>query len=76
MNVHARETLFDYLTGATSAAEARAVEEHLARCSACREDLRMLREAIGISLVRCATTPVRSMTLIDVTTKELVVQRR
>jgi len=56
MNVHARETLFDYLTGATSAAEARAVEEHLARCSACREDLRMLREAIGI-LPRRAMLP-------------------
>jgi hypothetical protein len=48
VSAHVRERLFDYLKGDTLAEEAGSVEEHLSRCAACREDLRMLREAVGL----------------------------
>ena len=48
MSAHVREKLFEYLTGDTLPEEAGSVEEHLSRCAACREDLRMLREAVGL----------------------------
>ena len=48
MSTHVREKLFDYLTGELPPTEAGAVEEHIARCAACREDLRTLREAVDL----------------------------
>ena len=40
--------LFDYLSGEVPREETASLEEHLARCAACREDLRILREAIDL----------------------------
>lgn len=48
MNAHVRDILFDYLSGEIPHDEIASLEEHLAHCAACREDLRTLREAIDI----------------------------
>jgi anti-sigma factor RsiW len=46
VSAHVREKLFDYVSGEMSREEAAPLEEHLARCASCREDLRILREAV------------------------------
>lgn len=56
MKAHVRDKLFDYLSGEIPGEEAGALEAHLAHCDACREDLRMIREAIDI-LQRKGTLP-------------------
>ncbi|HTY57333.1 MAG TPA: anti-sigma factor [Bacteroidota bacterium] len=48
MNRHVREMMFEYLSGEVAGAEAAKIDEHLARCASCREDLRILREALEI----------------------------
>jgi anti-sigma factor RsiW len=42
------ELVTDYLEGALTPADARRFEEHIARCDACVEYLRQLRETIRI----------------------------
>jgi hypothetical protein len=48
MSAHVRDRLFDYLSGEIPREETDALKEHLAHCEACREDLRILREAVEI----------------------------
>jgi hypothetical protein len=48
VSAHVRDILFDYLSGKLPGEETASLEEHLAHCAACREDLRILRGAIDI----------------------------
>jgi hypothetical protein len=48
VSAHVRDILFDYLSGELPGEETASLEEHLAHCAACREDLRILRGAIDI----------------------------
>ncbi len=48
--------LFDYLSGEIPGEETASLEDHLAQCASCREDLRMLREAVDV-LPRKGTLP-------------------
>jgi hypothetical protein len=56
VSAHVRNLLFDYVTGEIPREETAQLEEHLAHCPACAEDLRKLREAVDI-LPRRATPP-------------------
>jgi len=46
VSAHVRDMLFDYLSGEVPREETAPLEEHLAQCAGCREDLRVLREAM------------------------------
>jgi len=48
MSRHVRLLLYEYAAGELSPPEARACEEHIAACAACREELRALREALAL----------------------------
>ncbi len=48
MSSHVRDRLFDYVRGDISAEESAIVLEHVAHCTPCRDDLRMIREAVDI----------------------------
>ena len=48
MSRHVRERLFEYISGETTPGENAAIAEHIARCASCREDHRMLREALDL----------------------------
>jgi hypothetical protein len=48
VSAHVRDILFDYLSGELPKEETASLEEHLSHCAGCREDLRILREAIDI----------------------------
>jgi hypothetical protein len=60
VSTHVRERLFEYISGETTAEENAAIAEHLAQCAACREDRRILGEAMDLLPAR-GTPPSDSL---------------
>jgi hypothetical protein len=48
VSTHVRERLFEYISGETTPEENAAIAEHLAQCASCREDRRLLGEAMDL----------------------------